>query len=129
MLANSNLDFIQSSLHSSLLLLTVRYTHAFSISFFYFFLCSFRTCTFCQENVFPSYIFVLGCCPMAAAVYRPLLPLSLPPGVDHSIPSPAQASTASAKPAVEKAFSLFPARAKTSPICPSHVLSFREKFC
>lgn len=55
------------------------------------FLCSFWSCTFLQEKVFPTYIFILSCSSMTAAVYRPLLLLSLPPGVEHSIPSPSQA--------------------------------------
>lgn len=44
--------------------------------------------------------------------------LSLPPGVEHSKPALLRQSTASTKPGMEEASSLFPVYAKTSPICP-----------
>lgn len=70
MLAKPNLDFVKSSLHSSLLLLTICYASAerdrpFSL-LSSIFLCSFWTCAFLQDNVFSTYIFILNCSSMAA---------------------------------------------------------------
>lgn len=61
MLAKPNLDFIQSSLHSSVLLVTVCYAKLRDTCLFHFFLqfflSSFWTCAFLTENVFPTYSF------------------------------------------------------------------------
>lgn len=125
MLAKPNLDFIQSSLRSSVLLVTVCYAKLRETCLFHFFLqfflCSFWTCAFLTENVFPTYLFILSCSSMAAAVYRPLLHCLF--HLEYRILSPAllRQSTVSTKPGVEEASSLFPAYAETSPICPSHM--------